>query len=63
MKYRSPIMLLHHRHEIVQPTAVVVAILLINYVISIYYAHTSIYIYILRLTLQFALCVLRSRYH
>lgn len=56
MKYRSPIMLLHHRHEIVQSTAVVVAILLINHVISI--LCTYVYIYILRLTLQFALCVL-----
>lgn len=46
MKYRSPIMLLHHRHEIVQPTAVVVAILLINYVISILCTYVYIYIYI-----------------
>lgn len=52
MKYRSPIMLLHHRHEIVQPTAVVVAILLINYVISILCTYVYIYIYILRLTLH-----------
>lgn len=59
MKYRSPIMLLHHRHEIVQPTAVVVAILLINYVISILCTYVYIYIYI---KINITICTMRTSF-
>lgn len=59
MKYRSPIMLLHHRHEIVQPTPVVVAILLINYVISILCTYVYIYIYI---KINITICTMRTSF-
>lgn len=61
MKYRSPIMLLHHRHEIVQPTAVVVAILLINYVISILCTYVYIYIYIY-IKINITICTMRTSF-